>query len=528
MDSREKKGSKAPREKGRSGEGCCGKEGRDEGGSLDSAMALTEANFASFAYEDGMSGSKRLPLAWVVDKMPYVPLAFLGLALYRVWIELIYVGSFIPFPYDSSAIHNYYDIAMIITLFLCAALHRRIEPIFRSRVFYVAVAVFMLAGTVGMFAGLCGHASRACGIFSVVTGGVGTAGIILLWSELYASLSPYRVGLYYSASIVAAACVLYLCRGLLPPWQFGMAMLLPLGSLVFVALGFIGLPPAERPHASTARFSFPWKPVLIMAVYAFAYGLRELSQYDMGIGPHSSPGALVVGVLLFLWIYLRGSTFDFSYFYRVALPLMMGAFLVLPAFGTLNEVVSDCFATASYTAFSVLIMLILANMSYRYGMSAVWLFGIERGVRALFAMGGRYTAQGLALVGDPDTNALVIGVITVALVVIGTLLFTSEKDFSSRWGVSFRAEGASQADLARMRREDRALRCDELAGQFGLSPREREVLQLLARRRTVGQIQTDLVVSKDTVKTHVKHIYRKMDIHSRAELFDLLGMGEEE
>ena len=77
--------------------------------------------------------------------------------------------------------------------------------------------------------------------------------------------------------------------------------------------------------------------------------------------------------------------------YRIALPLMVAAFLILPNVGVLGQAASDFCTSASYTAFSILIMLIMANLCYRYGMSAVWLFGIERGVRALFTLFGRQT-----------------------------------------------------------------------------------------------------------------------------------------
>lgn len=472
--------------------------------------------------------AERLPGFWLVDKLPYVPLAFLGLGLYRAWIELVFVGSFTSFAFDGSLIHNVYDTSMIAVLFGCAAAHRFIEPLYARRRFYLLTCLCMTAGGACAFAGMgFPDSGRALGIAAAIVGGAGTAGIILIWSELYSCLPPARVGLYYCASIIAAAFILYFCKGLSAPWLAGTAILLPFGSLAFAMLGFIGLPRLERPHASAAHFSFPWKPVLIMAVYAFAWGMRETSQYATGFGPHSAPGTMAVAVLLFVLIWRKGEHLEFNTFYRIALPLMMGAFLVIPAFGSLNAQVSNFCAMASYTAFSVLIMLILAHLSYRYSISAVWLFGIERGVRALFSIAGRMTAESFALLAAPPIASLIIGSATVALVVIGTMLFVSEKDFAGRWGVSFRSAGDTPSEAARLRRGDIDRRCSEMADRFGLSPRETDVLKLLARKRTVGQIQNDLMLSKDTVKTHVKHIYRKMNVHSRPELFDLLGIVED-
>ena len=53
---------------------------------------------------------------------------------------------------------------------------------------------------------------------------------------------------------------------------------------------------------------------------------------------------------------------------------------------------------------------------------------------------------------------------------------------------------------------------------------EEEVLLLLAQRKTVGIIKRELFIANGTAKAHVRHIYQKLDIHTRQELFDLLGV----
>jgi DNA-binding NarL/FixJ family response regulator len=51
-----------------------------------------------------------------------------------------------------------------------------------------------------------------------------------------------------------------------------------------------------------------------------------------------------------------------------------------------------------------------------------------------------------------------------------------------------------------------------------LTPREREVLQLLAEGRTTKRIASQLNVSVKTVETHRRQVMEKLDIHSVAEL----------
>ena len=249
--------------------------------------------------------------------------------------------------------------------------------------------------------------------------------------------------------------------------------------------------------------------------------------YQSTFGPHSAFGTLAVAAIVFVGVIARGGKFDFGIVYRIALPLMVAAFLIIPNGGAFGQAVSDFCTSASYTAFSILIMLIMANLCYRYGMSAVWLFGIERGVRALFTVLGRQTE---ALLGSPEfglagSDAMVSGLVIV-MVVAATMILFSERELSSRWGVAFFGGDGTPANTAVVKRQELASRCSELAKQHGLSPREEEVLLLLAQHKTVGSIERELFIANGTAKTHIRHVYRKLDVHSRDELVEKLGLFE--
>ena len=60
-----------------------------------------------------------------------------------------------------------------------------------------------------------------------------------------------------------------------------------------------------------------------------------------------------------------------------------------------------------------------------------------------------------------------------------------------------------------------------LAARYFLTEREEEVLDLLVAGRSVPYISEKLMVSANTVKTHVRHIYAKLDVHNRQELLDV-------
>ena len=66
-----------------------------------------------------------------------------------------------------------------------------------------------------------------------------------------------------------------------------------------------------------------------------------------------------------------------------------------------------------------------------------------------------------------------------------------------------------------------------VAARYQLSPREAEVCEYLARGRSQTYIREALFLSKNTVATHVRRIYTKLDVHSKQELIDLVEGHEE-
>ncbi|WP_139651294.1 helix-turn-helix transcriptional regulator [Raoultibacter phocaeensis] len=78
------------------------------------------------------------------------------------------------------------------------------------------------------------------------------------------------------------------------------------------------------------------------------------------------------------------------------------------------------------------------------------------------------------------------------------------------------------SDGAKADREDVSDSCAVLAKRFGLTAREEEILGLLAQKYHAPYIAKKLVVSQSTVKTHMRNLYAKLDVHSQAELYLLL------
>ena len=135
-------------------------------------------------------------------------------------------------------------------------------------------------------------------------------------------------------------------------------------------------------------------------------------------------------------------------------------------------------------------------------------FAVTIGVRALFV--GLYSVM---------TPSAFIGLATVVVLATfiggGALAFlVIQQQANEREAMERAAAAAAQASLEE--------RCAILARRCDLTPREREILILLAQNYRAPYIAKHLVVSPSTVKTHMRNLYSKLNVHSQAELLLLL------
>jgi FixJ family two-component response regulator len=73
-------------------------------------------------------------------------------------------------------------------------------------------------------------------------------------------------------------------------------------------------------------------------------------------------------------------------------------------------------------------------------------------------------------------------------------------------------------------RQSRTERAIVIARAHSLTPREMQVLELVAAGKITKEIARDLVISPKTVEVHRSNIMRKMRVDSAAELLHLIAM----
>ncbi len=63
---------------------------------------------------------------------------------------------------------------------------------------------------------------------------------------------------------------------------------------------------------------------------------------------------------------------------------------------------------------------------------------------------------------------------------------------------------------------------EAFASDYGLTRREAEVVPYICKGRSAKVIAGTLCVSESTVRTHIRRIYEKTEVHSKQELIDLI------
>lgn len=191
--------------------------------------------------------------------------------------------------------------------------------------------------------------------------------------------------------------------------------------------------------------------------------------------------------------------------------------------------------------FEFVLWCILAFVVYQRHISAVLVFGFGYG--AFMAGSGAGWLAGVHVFPQiaATGNSIVLYLVLAFAVLACAFVLFSEKEFDRL----FKPEGEGEAslddllgdELPGMRPDDAdahtnkkgrfGLAIDALADQAGLSRREKDVLRCLAMGYDAGAAAKRLQVSWNTVRTHTRNVYAKLDIHSRQELIDLVDRATE-
>lgn len=124
-----------------------------------------------------------------------------------------------------------------------------------------------------------------------------------------------------------------------------------------------------------------------------------------------------------------------------------------------------------------------------------------------------------SLLGSHAATGLCI-TMTAMMVLFGMVLFPFENRVSpNQPDLAEEVQPSSSQGVLSL---DMQEACNRVVALYGLSQREGEILQLLVKGRSNRVISEVLFISENTAKTHIYNIYKKMGIHSRQDLLDIV------
>lgn len=463
-------------------------------------------------------------------RLPWGPvsLVFFGLAFARTWLSLVFVDAGATSGLAPLS-HAAFDVGYVLASAAFVMLSRRLVPYTARRPAYVTTLVGMLVpvmwfawGESLLAAFGVPQLSRVMAGAAAILGGCAYASFLILNAEVFAGVSILRIVIYLAGGRALAVFMTFLLQGV-DEGRLAVALLvLPVVAVALVRVAYGSLAPAERQPARFPRYAFPWKLIVLVAVFSFVYGLRQATLAP-GAGQHSSLSTGIVMGAVFLIAYFLPGRVNLAALCRAPLFIMLCGLLLLPTEGLFGQVVSSYFVSISYTLMTFLVTILLYDMSKRTGVAIMPLVAAVNAMQAFVLLGNAASSVVSHVVGATGlAGGLILGAVACLGIGAAFVLLFSERELEARWGIKVLSD-ASLDEMARVS-DDLARRCEELVRTYGLTPREEEVLRELARRRDATAVARSLMIAPGTLKAHTRHIYEKMNIHTREELYTLLGL----
>ena len=289
-----------------------------------------------------------------------------------------------------------------------------------------------------------------------------------------------------------------------------------------LATAFSAEAPAERAITKPST-SLPFGHQLFVALLLFrmVYGFTVMLGADEVGTPVLVTAALFVFAAVAARAFLAKGELDPDRLFDVAALLVLAGFLVLFCTGSGASSPVNTLLFAGAGCFEVMAYYVLAALARRNveNCVAVFAWGLAMyavGV-AVGALAGRVAG---GLVGIDAASQVAVAAVVQFCFVAFVAVFMRGFSFKEAIG-EVEATEVVQAPVPSVAgRLDS--RCEAVAAERDLTPRELDVLRLLAQGRNAAYIQEELVLARNTVKVHVRHIYTKLGVHSQQELIDLV------
>lgn len=365
--------------------------------------------------------------------------------------------------------------------------------------------------------------------------GISAAICTCIWLRLFSIVSVQELCLYVSGSLILGAAATYILCYLPQPVSQAVTALLPATSMLMshFARRYVDYDTKfaeqrqllDKSTGNSPRFN---RLMCIVAIYAFIYSALIAPLSTRGGSGLESNGwfmllpPIIAGVLVIAVTWFTARMSKLNNIYRAVLSVMVITLIIFPFVQGASLSVAGLLGSLGYELFNIICFVIIADFAEHASVPKVraltvgricYFWGMFFGnvLSVYLAMNSLYKDKSLF-------TTLCLGAVII-LVIVTTVVF-SEAEILSK---SSPQNGTAKKNMIMPSAEDIfEHKANAIASRYNLTPRETEVFMLLSKGRSNKLIEERLVISAHTVDSHVTHIYRKCDVHSRQEIMDMI------
>lgn len=361
-----------------------------------------------------------------------------------------------------------------------------------------------------------------------VCGGAATASLLIRLGYFYATLEKVQAGIYAALTLIMAGLLFAVIVniGLSEARMLTCAMLL----VACVLAAYLPITLADAQHFK-ADNSNPFRIVfskqaprgaplyfLIVLFYSIAFGftsaLGAVMRDDFEVGIGNQAVFVLAGVLMMFVVFRFKERLNLSVFQWILLLFVAVGLLPLSFIGDPIKPLCCMILLLGFSCYDVVNWLMLTELSSHH--NPVSTFGFGRAFLCIGLMLGQLLCLASLLLFNMGGSFVMAVSLGIVLCLFAGIILSSLPALKM-----YTPELEPTTDVSRGQ-EQWVAACREICEEGGLSPRECEVFDLLAKGRSTEVIQKALVISPHTVKAHTVHIYNKLGVHSRQELISMI------
>ena len=418
----------------------------------------------------------------------------------------------------------------VVTLLIvaCVSRRKRASELADTAAPFVAYALLSVLSLFLISSCAAGMAGLTLGLAGAVLSGVGNSLALVFYGELHARIARELEPLAFAIEM-AGGLVLSVVFSL---FSFAGGMVCAsLSAIAAAMLLFLfgrrrGETSDKRVSAAPVRVDITLKQLLVLAALTgFTYGLMRTFSTGaasageplLGLGFERLGSVLCVALLVAVFaLQRRASLFDQCLLFAV--PFVATGMLLVSLQGT-SAAVAATMNTCGFACFFALSWYFAAIMADEPQRRASPL-SVTTCIASLLCVSQLFQLAG-ALV--PEQFANVFSSVLMYLIFAATLfMFWRDRERAATAFDPGMFDGGD-TDAGLRVPMDSAAREALWVDAYGFSAREVQIATLLVERTPYRQIAEGLGLSENTVKTHVRNIYKKADVASREELLAKLS-----